>query len=55
MKEASLWENLSEDMVFEQRKLFKFGKINLKSEEIRNYTLVEIELLLRHYDRSLID
>jgi len=51
----SYWIDLSEDMVFEQRKLFNFRRMNLSEEEMQSYTLMEIELLLRRYEQSLID
>uniref|UniRef100_A0A0D2ZUB6 ATP-dependent DNA helicase n=1 Tax=Brassica oleracea var. oleracea TaxID=109376 RepID=A0A0D2ZUB6_BRAOL len=51
----SFSKDLSEDIVYLQRKLLKFGNLNLKEKEIESYTLIEIELLLRLYDKSLSD
>lgn len=51
----SFLKDLSEDIVFLQRKLLKVENLNLKKEEIESYTLIEIELLLRLYDKSLSD
>nr|GEX06861.1 ATP-dependent DNA helicase PIF1-like [Tanacetum cinerariifolium] len=49
------WELLSQDIFLKKRKLYKYPKLQLKEEQIKNYCLVKIEALLKRNRRSLMD
>ena len=49
------WEALSEDILHNKRKVFKYPELELTEEQIKNYCLVEIQQLLNRNGRSLKD
>ncbi|KAF8083394.1 hypothetical protein N665_0776s0019 [Sinapis alba] len=49
------WRFLSEDVLYMKRKEFRFLGLELTDEQLQQYTLIELELLLSENDRSLAD
>ncbi|KAL1202733.1 hypothetical protein V5N11_031362 [Cardamine amara subsp. amara] len=49
------WESMSEDILRKQRREFRFRNMELNNEELEQYTLIEVEKVLRQYERSLGD
>nr|GEY54699.1 ATP-dependent DNA helicase PIF1-like [Tanacetum cinerariifolium] len=49
------WEVLSEDILYKKQKLFRYPDLQLSSEQIQNYCLVEIQESLNRNGRSLIE
>ncbi|XP_047949388.1 uncharacterized protein LOC125195255 [Salvia hispanica] len=49
------WKHLSDDVVYNQRKLRNQPGLVLNDEEIKNYVLAEIEKLLKNVGKSLRD
>lgn len=56
---GSLWESnwkiLSEDVLYRQRRLLNFPDLQLSDEQLQNYSLLEIEKILRKAGKSLED
>lgn len=56
---GSLWESnwkiLSEDILYKQRRLLNFPDLQLSDEQLQNYSLLEIEKILRKAGKSLED
>lgn len=49
----AFWKYMSEDIVYQQRRLLNFTDYDLSDVELQTYTLIEVELLLFQYDQSL--
>nr|GEZ75921.1 ATP-dependent DNA helicase PIF2 [Tanacetum cinerariifolium] len=49
------WEVLSEDILYKKRKLFRYPDLQLSTEQIQNYCLVEIKESLNRNGRSLTE
>ncbi|RID62520.1 hypothetical protein BRARA_E01587 [Brassica rapa] len=49
----AFWKCMSEDIVYQQRRLLNFTDYDLSDVELQIYTLIEVELLLFQYDQSL--
>lgn len=49
------WKYMADDVLRKQQKVLNFPKLDLKPEELMQYTLIEIETLLRQHERSLTD
>ncbi|GJR09502.1 ATP-dependent DNA helicase PIF1 [Tanacetum coccineum] len=49
------WEVLSEDILHQKRKLYKYPELQLTAEQIQNYCLVEIQEVLNRNGRSLAE
>ncbi|GJY00786.1 ATP-dependent DNA helicase PIF1-like protein [Tanacetum coccineum] len=49
------WELLSEDILRKKQKLFRHPNLQLTDDQIKNYCLMEIEVLLNRNGRSLTD
>ena len=49
------WKYLSEDILYMKQKEFRFPELILQDEQLQQYTLLEIERLLKENDKSLTD
>ncbi|KAF8095209.1 hypothetical protein N665_0339s0078 [Sinapis alba] len=49
------WKFLAEDILYMKRKEFRFPGLELTDEQLKQYTLIELELLLSENDQSLSD
>ncbi|GJR76441.1 hypothetical protein Tco_0088806 [Tanacetum coccineum] len=49
------WEVLSEDILHQKRKLYKYPELQLTAEQIQNYCLVEIQEVVNRNGRSLAE
>ncbi|XP_019100224.1 PREDICTED: uncharacterized protein LOC104783899 [Camelina sativa] len=49
------WEYMADDILRKQQRVLNFPILELKPEELKQYTLIEIETLLRQHERSLTD
>ncbi|XP_048611725.1 ATP-dependent DNA helicase pif1-like [Brassica napus] len=49
------WKSLSEDILYMKQKEFRFPGLVLQDSELQQYTLIEIEKLLKEHDKSLTD
>ncbi|GKC88331.1 ATP-dependent DNA helicase PIF1-like protein [Tanacetum coccineum] len=49
------WEAMFEDILHKNRKLFKYSELQLSSEQIQNYCIMEIKELLNRHGRDLSD
>ncbi|CAN6807622.1 unnamed protein product, partial [Brassica oleracea] len=49
----AFWKYMSEDIVYQQRRLLNFTDYDLSDVELQTYTLIEVELLLFQYDQTL--
>jgi superfamily II DNA or RNA helicase len=47
------WESISDDIQHRQRKFLHFPRLTLSAEQIKNYTLKEIQVLLMKQGKSL--
>ncbi|XP_072064478.1 uncharacterized protein [Arachis hypogaea] len=51
----SNWKLLSEDILYKQRRLLDLPNLQLTDEQLQNYSLLEIEQILRKMEKSLED
>ncbi|KAL4345268.1 hypothetical protein AHAS_Ahas11G0261400 [Arachis hypogaea] len=51
----SNWKLLSEDILYKQRRLLDLPNLQLTDEQLQNYSLLEIEQILRKMGKSLED
>lgn len=49
----AFWKFMSEDIVYQQRRLLNFADYDITDLELQTYTLIEVELLLFQYDKNL--
>ncbi|XP_013699854.1 ATP-dependent DNA helicase PIF1-like [Brassica napus] len=49
------WKYLSEEILYMKQKEFRFPELILQDEQLQQYTLLEIERLLKENDKSLTD
>ncbi|XP_010431521.1 PREDICTED: uncharacterized protein LOC104715846 [Camelina sativa] len=49
------WRYMADDIEHTQQKKLKLTKLHLREEQLKNYTLLEIEKILQQHDRTLSD
>ncbi|XP_048604246.1 uncharacterized protein LOC125582083 [Brassica napus] len=49
------WKFLAEDILYTKRKEFRFPGLELNDDQLKQYTLIELEQLLKENDQSLAD
>jgi hypothetical protein len=51
----STWQVLSKDMQYRRRRILNFPTLQLSDSQMKAYTLIEIEKLMRQVGRSMKD
>ncbi|XP_024010402.1 ATP-dependent DNA helicase pfh1-like [Eutrema salsugineum] len=49
------WKSLSEGILAQKRREFGFPRFNLEEDDLKQYTLLEVESILHHHERSLTE
>ena len=49
------WRALADDIEYNQRRQLRFAKLHLNEEQLKSYTLLEIEKIMQQHDKSLSD
>ncbi|CAN6868674.1 unnamed protein product [Brassica oleracea] len=50
-----VWRHLAEDILYTKKKEFNFKELVLQDDQLQQYTLMELEKLLKESDKSLTD
>ncbi|XP_010473639.1 PREDICTED: ATP-dependent DNA helicase PIF1-like [Camelina sativa] len=49
------WKSLAEDIEYNQRKVLHMPHLNLTEDQLKSYTLIEMEKIMHQHDRSLLE